>query len=118
MRVAEVSSHAELFAATWTVRGAFRAMSNRVSVTSCVPSRRSRPGQRHAVEDADLLVVELNTGAIRIAQVQAVQHATVRTEVFDLAFVEAKSGCSCPGKSKKPSRLPCPASKKKCVEPA
>ena len=105
------------------------------AATRCKP-RSARAG-RFAVEDAELLAVQLDTRAVRVAEVEAVVHAAVRAEVFDAGFVELRLGrgellrrrprspcaaradrllegrVSWPGKSKKPSRFRLPMSKKK-----
>src|SRR5882757_429106 len=52
------------------------------------PRRELRIDQADAVEDAHLLVVELEAGAVRIAQVQAVLDTTIGAEVVDLLVVQ------------------------------
>src|SRR5882757_3302759 len=52
------------------------------------PRRELRIDQADAVEDAHVLVVELEAGAVRVAQVQAVLDTTIGAEVVDLLVVQ------------------------------
>jgi hypothetical protein len=92
-------------------------------------------------EQTQVLTVQLQAHAVGVAEIQAVLHPTVRAQVVDASLAQAAPGggellgrdrdgqvldpadglgegrVSWPGKSKKPSRLRLPMSKKKWLEP-
>ena len=55
-------------------------------------SQLRRLGQANAVEDADSLVVQLDAGPVRVAQIEAVLDAAVRPEIFDARLVQLSPG--------------------------
>ena len=94
-----------------------------------------------AEEQAQVFAVELEADPVGVTEVQAVLHPAVGAQVVDAGLVQAapgggelvgrdrdgevldppmvsaNGGWSWPGKSKKPSRLRLPMSKKKWLEP-